>query len=71
MCEFEEEKSIQSGPDRDAGREHFHRIGHDRPIMLEPRDPVLYFVQRLRDEGAVAEALIVTAVGLVVAIAAT
>ncbi|MGI9478237.1 MAG: excinuclease ABC subunit UvrC [Hyphomicrobiaceae bacterium] len=42
---------IAKGPDRDAGREHFHRIGHQRPIMLEPRDPVLYFVQRLRDEA--------------------
>ena len=42
---------VAKGPDRDAGREHFHRIGHDRPIMLEPRDPVLYFVQRLRDEA--------------------
>ena len=42
---------VAKGPDRDAGREHFHRIGHERPIMLEPRDPVLYFVQRLRDEA--------------------
>ena len=42
---------VAKGPDRDAGREHFHRVGHDRPIMLEPRDPVLYFVQRLRDEA--------------------
>ena len=39
------------GPDRDAGREHFYLAGRDRPIMLEPRDPVLYFVQRLRDEA--------------------
>lgn len=42
---------VAKGPDRDAGREHFHRVGHDRPVMLEPRDPVLYFVQRLRDEA--------------------
>ena len=42
---------IAKGPDRDAGREHFHIPGRDRPIMLEPRDPVLYFVQRLRDEA--------------------
>lgn len=42
---------VAKGPDRDAGREHFHRIGHSRPIMLEPRDPVLYFIQRLRDEA--------------------
>jgi len=42
---------IAKGPDRDAGREHFHQPGRDRPMMLEPRDPVLYFVQRLRDEA--------------------
>jgi excinuclease ABC subunit C len=41
---------VAKGPDRDAGREHFHLPG--RPsFMLEPRDPVLYFVQRLRDEA--------------------
>ncbi len=42
---------IAKGPDRDAGREHFHLPGRDQPFMLEPRDPVLYFVQRLRDEA--------------------
>jgi len=42
---------VAKGPDRDAGREHFHIPGHERSIMLEPRDPVLYFVQRLRDEA--------------------
>ncbi|MBS0234138.1 MAG: excinuclease ABC subunit UvrC [Proteobacteria bacterium] len=42
---------VAKGPDRDAGREHFHIPGHDRPIMLEAKDPVLYFVQRLRDEA--------------------
>ena len=42
---------VAKGPDRDAGREHFHRPSHNRPMMLEPRDPVLYFVQRLRDEA--------------------
>ncbi len=42
---------VAKGPDRDAGREHFHTPGRDRPFMLEPRDPVLYFVQRLRDEA--------------------
>ena len=42
---------VAKGPDRDAGREHFHLPGRDRPLMLEPRDPVLYFVQRLRDEA--------------------
>jgi excinuclease ABC subunit C len=41
---------IAKGPDRNAGREHFFQRG--RPsFMLEPRDPVLYFVQRLRDEA--------------------
>ncbi len=42
---------VAKGPDRDAGREHFHRPGLERPVMLEPRDPVLYFIQRLRDEA--------------------
>jgi excinuclease ABC subunit C len=42
---------IAKGPDRDAGREHFHIPGRDKPLLLESRDPVLYFVQRLRDEA--------------------
>jgi excinuclease ABC subunit C len=42
---------VAKGPDRDAGREHFHIPGRTHPIMLESRDPVLYFVQRLRDEA--------------------
>jgi excinuclease ABC subunit C len=42
---------VAKGPDRDAGREHFHIPGRNAPMMLEPRDPVLYFVQRLRDEA--------------------
>lgn len=41
---------VAKGPDRDAGREHFHIPGQPS-FMLEPRDPVLYFVQRLRDEA--------------------
>ena len=41
---------IAKGPDRDAGREHFYMMG--RPsFMLEGRDPVLYYIQRLRDEA--------------------
>ena len=41
---------IAKGPDRDAGRELFFIPG--RPsFSLEPRDPVLYFLQRLRDEA--------------------
>ena len=42
---------VAKGPDRDAGREHFHVPDRGAPLMLEPRDPVLYFVQRLRDEA--------------------
>jgi excinuclease ABC subunit C len=41
---------IAKGPDRDAGRETFHMKGRD-PFRLPQRDPVLYFVQRLRDEA--------------------
>jgi excinuclease ABC subunit C len=41
---------VAKGPDRNAGREHFHVAG-GRAFMLEPRDPVLYYVQRLRDEA--------------------
>jgi excinuclease ABC subunit C len=42
---------VAKGPDRDAGREHFHVPGRSQSFMLEPRDPVLYFIQRLRDEA--------------------
>lgn len=42
---------VAKGPDRDAGREHFHLPNRERPIMLEAKDPVLYFIQRLRDEA--------------------
>ncbi|MCZ0737196.1 excinuclease ABC subunit UvrC [Phreatobacter sp. AB_2022a] len=41
---------IAKGRDREAGRETFHMAGRE-PFRLEPRDPVLYFVQRLRDEA--------------------
>ncbi len=41
---------IAKGPDRDAGRETFYIAGRES-FMLPPRDPVLYFVQRLRDEA--------------------
>ena len=41
---------IAKGPDRDAGRERFFMMGKP-PFSLEPRDPVLYFLQRLRDEA--------------------
>ncbi|HBM59623.1 MAG TPA: excinuclease ABC subunit C, partial [Citreicella sp.] len=41
---------VAKGIDRDAGKEEFHRIG-ERPFALRHNDPVLYFVQRLRDEA--------------------
>ncbi len=41
---------VAKGPDRDAGRETFYMNGRES-FMLPPRDPVLYFVQRLRDEA--------------------
>ena len=42
--------AISKGPDRDAGREWLHTDGAE-PFQLPPRDPVLYFLQRLRDEA--------------------
>ncbi len=42
--------AIAKGPDRNAGRERFFMEDRD-PFSLEPRDPVLYFLQRLRDEA--------------------
>ncbi len=42
--------AIAKGPDRDAGRERFFQEGRE-PFQLPPRDPVLYFLQRLRDEA--------------------
>ncbi len=41
---------VAKGPDRDAGREHFYMTGRGS-FMLESRDPVLYYIQRLRDEA--------------------
>ncbi|MFN3147690.1 MAG: excinuclease ABC subunit UvrC [Paracoccaceae bacterium] len=41
---------VAKGIDRDAGKEEFHRPGA-RPFALRHNDPVLYFVQRLRDEA--------------------
>lgn len=41
---------IAKGRDRDAGRETFFMAGK-APFKLPPRDPTLYFVQRLRDEA--------------------
>ena len=41
---------VAKGIDRDHGKEEFHRIGQ-RPFALKRNDPVLYFIQRLRDEA--------------------
>jgi excinuclease ABC subunit C len=42
--------AVAKGPDRDAGLETFFLPGRE-PFKLKPREPVLYFVQRLRDEA--------------------
>jgi excinuclease ABC subunit C len=42
--------AIAKGPDRNAGRERFFMPGKP-PFGLDPRDPILYFLQRLRDEA--------------------
>lgn len=42
--------SIAKGPDRNAGREDFYLPGK-KPFKLPPNDPVLYFLQRIRDES--------------------
>jgi excinuclease ABC subunit C len=42
--------AVAKGPDRDAGLETFFLPGRE-PFKLKPRDPVLYFIQRLRDEA--------------------
>ncbi|SOC17560.1 excinuclease ABC subunit C [Rhodobacter sp. JA431] len=41
---------VAKGIDRDLGKEEFHRIGK-RPMALPRQDPVLYYIQRLRDEA--------------------
>ncbi|VVT16168.1 UvrABC system protein C [Rhizobium sp. EC-SD404] len=41
---------VAKGMDREAGRERFFMQGK-QPFTLPPRDPVLYFLQRLRDEA--------------------
>ncbi|HEY5107737.1 MAG TPA: excinuclease ABC subunit UvrC [Caulobacteraceae bacterium] len=41
---------VAKGPDRDAGLERFFMPGKP-PFMLEPKSPVLYYLQRLRDEA--------------------
>ena len=41
---------VAKGIDRDLGKEEFHMRGQ-RPFALQRNDPVLYFIQRLRDEA--------------------
>jgi excinuclease ABC subunit C len=41
---------VAKGPNRDAGLERFFMPGR-APFMLEPKSPVLYYLQRLRDEA--------------------
>lgn len=42
--------AIAKGPERDAGREAFYLPGQ-APFKLPQKDPVLYYLQRLRDEA--------------------
>jgi excinuclease ABC subunit C len=42
--------AVAKGPERDAGKETIF-IPDRPPMKLEPRDPVLYFIQRMRDEA--------------------
>jgi excinuclease ABC subunit C len=42
--------AISKGPDRDAGREHFYLPGKDA-FRLDLKSPILYYLQRLRDEA--------------------
>jgi excinuclease ABC subunit C len=42
--------AIAKGPDRNAGREQFFMLGRE-PFQLPPDDPVLHYLQRLRDEA--------------------
>jgi len=42
--------SVAKGPDRNAGKERIFMRGRE-PLSLDSRDPILYFIQRLRDEA--------------------
>jgi excinuclease ABC subunit C len=42
---------VAKGVDRDAGKEEFYRPGQLQPVALNRKDPVLYFIQRMRDEA--------------------
>ena len=50
MEEIIADLGVAKRPDRDAGLEGFFLPGKP-PFMLEPKSPVLYFLQRLRDEA--------------------
>ena len=41
---------VSKGPDRNAGREHFH-TPDGREMTLPPNSPLLFHIQRLRDEA--------------------
>jgi len=41
---------VSKGPDRNAGREHFH-MPDGREMTLPPNSPLLFHIQRLRDEA--------------------
>lgn len=43
--------AIAKGPDRNAGREKIFLPDRLEPIQLDHRDPILYFLQRIRDEA--------------------
>jgi excinuclease ABC subunit C len=42
--------AMAKGPDRNAGHEVFYQA-HTAPLQLDFKDPVLYYLQRLRDEA--------------------
>ena len=42
--------AISKGAERNSGREKIH-MKNKQPLLLQPNDPILYFLQRLRDEA--------------------
>ncbi|GEO80629.1 UvrABC system protein C [Pararhodospirillum oryzae] len=42
---------VAKGPDRDAGRERFFPLAGGPPLSFPLNDPVLHYLQRLRDEA--------------------
>ena len=43
--------AVAKGPDRNAGHEVLYKLGDTSPIRLPYKDPLLYFIQRIRDEA--------------------